>query len=110
MEMFGRFWLRVVLKLIIFEAVFVMGDSGKHLDSEMKELDNFIKHTVACRKVPGLAVSAVKNDKVVFSRGYGHSDIERGIKATEHTEFCVGSLTKAFTSTIIADVLSKHTK
>ena len=78
--------------------------------AELHELDQFIKHVVRCRHVPGLAISLVRGEDVLFSRGYGHADAERGVKATEHTKFCIGSLTKAFTTALIADILSKHKK
>lgn len=78
---------------------------------EFRELDKFIKHVVKCQNIVGLSLSLVKGNHCVFSRGYGHVSGEGpdwGEKATEHTEFCIGSLTKAFTSTILASVLSKQ--
>ncbi|KAL4230393.1 hypothetical protein ACF0H5_010775 [Mactra antiquata] len=108
MEACVRSWIVYSVKVFILMTIFGVGDSLAHVDSEIKELDKFIKRTVACRKVPGLAVAVVKDGEVILSRGYGHADIENNIKATEHTEFCVGSLTKAFTSTVIADILSSY--
>lgn len=78
---------------------------------ELRELDKFIKHAMKCNKVVGLSVSLVKGGNTIFSRGYGHVSGEGPDfkeRASEHSEFCIGSLTKAFTSTVIADVLSKQ--
>ena len=82
-------------------------NSGK---SALHEFDLFIKHTLKCRSIPSISISMVKDDRVIFSRGYGYADINAGIKATEHTKFSIGSLTKAFTTTLLADILSKHKK
>ncbi|KAH3781630.1 hypothetical protein DPMN_159530 [Dreissena polymorpha] len=76
--------------------------------SELDALNNFIETTVACNSIPGLSVALVRNDMTVLARGYGFDDIEGNRKSTADSAFCIGSLTKAFTSTVIADVLSRH--
>jgi CubicO group peptidase (beta-lactamase class C family) len=52
-------------------------------------------------KVPGLAVAAIKDDKVVFSRGYGFRDVESQLPVTPKTLFAIGSNSKSFTVTIL---------
>ena len=86
----------------------IHGDTD--LDSEIHALDKFIKATIKCRKIPALSLSLVREGHVIMSRGYGHVDIENEVKATEHSKFCIGSLTKAFTTTVIADILSKQNR
>lgn len=51
--------------------------------------------------VPGVAVGIVKNNKVIYAKGYGLSDIKRGLPVTENTLFGIGSCTKSFTATAI---------
>ena len=48
--------------------------------------------------LPGLSVSVFKDNEVVFSRGFGFRDIDKGLPATKHTIFGVGSITKSFTA------------
>lgn len=110
MEMICLGKFHYVLNWVLLEIVLIVLSDGNTLDNQLKGLDLFVKHTVKCRNIPGLALSLVKDGKVLFSRGYGFSDIAEGVKATEHTEFCIGSLTKAFTSAVLADVLSKEKK
>ena len=99
--------LKIVLHVISILS-FINGDT--ELDSEIHSLDKFIKTTIECRKIPALSISLVRDGHVIMSRGYGHKDIENEVKATEHSKFCIGSLTKAFTATVIADVLSKQNR
>ena len=51
--------------------------------------------------VPGMAVAVVKDDKVIFARGFGFANIAEETKVTPETIFAIGSSTKAFTATTI---------
>lgn len=48
--------------------------------------------------VPGAAVAIVKDDKVIFQKGFGQRDVERNLPATPDTLFAIGSCSKAFTA------------
>jgi len=105
------YYSMVVLRYSLL-VMLCMGISSS-TNNNMHKLDTFIKHSVKCNNIVGLSVSLVKGGETVFSRGYGHVSGEGKAmrdKATEHTEFCIGSLTKAFTSTVVASVLSKQNR
>ncbi len=51
--------------------------------------------------LPGLALAIVKDDRIVFARGFGLADIEHEVPVTPETLFAVGSTTKAFTATLV---------
>ena len=46
----------------------------------------------------GLAIAVVKDDSLVFARGYGVQDMRKKTPVNEHTRFAIGSTTKAMTS------------
>jgi CubicO group peptidase (beta-lactamase class C family) len=48
--------------------------------------------------VPGLAIAIVKDDKLIFARGFGMRDIGLGLPVTPTTLMPIGSATKAFTA------------
>lgn len=60
-------------------------------------LDRFVLEKVSETKLPGLSLAAVKDGRVIYSRGYGLRDIEYGKPATTETLYCIGSVTKSFT-------------
>jgi len=70
--------------------------------SELKEFDRFVKAGIDAWEVPGLAVSVVKDGKVVFSEVYGVRNTEIGEKVDPETLFAIGSTTKALTAYCIA--------
>ena len=53
-------------------------------------------------KIPGLAVSIVKNDSVVFAKGFGVRELGKPDLVDERTLFAIGSNTKSFTDTAAA--------
>jgi CubicO group peptidase (beta-lactamase class C family) len=60
--------------------------------------DRWVSQGVADWQVPGLAVAVVKDDSVVFSRGYGLQRRGGAARVDDHTRFAIGSTTKAMTA------------
>lgn len=65
-------------------------------------LDAYVGKAVADWKVPGLSIAIVRNDSVIFAKGYGVLAVGSPAPVNEHTLFEIGSDTKAFTATLVA--------
>lgn len=63
-----------------------------------KQIDSLVEKTLSTFNVPGIAVSVIKDGKVVHSKGYGLRSIQSDKKVDENTLFGVASNTKAFTA------------
>ena len=57
-------------------------------------------------KVPGLALAIVKDDSVIFSRGFGIRELGKPDPVDEHTMFAIASCSKAFTATLVGMLAS----
>jgi len=66
---------------------------------DLKGFAEQVTKLVSDWKVPGLAVSIVKDGKVIFAEGFGYRDVRQNLKVTPRTVFAIGSCTKAFTAT-----------
>ncbi len=64
--------------------------------------DAYAEKALADWKVPGMAVAIIKDDKVVFARGYGVRTLEEKGRVDERTIFGIASCTKTFTAACIA--------
>ncbi|HSR70543.1 MAG TPA: serine hydrolase domain-containing protein [Acidobacteriota bacterium] len=53
-------------------------------------------------RLPGLAVTVLRQGEPVFSQGLGYADLELKVKATPHTLFRIGSLSKLITVAALA--------
>jgi CubicO group peptidase (beta-lactamase class C family) len=64
-------------------------------------LDTFVEATMKLWDVPGAAVAVVKDQQVVYAKGFGVRHRERGGEVDADTLFAIGSNTKAFTATAL---------
>ena len=73
----------------------------KNAADPFAQLDTAFERVLKDRKAVGFAVAVVKNDKIIFSKGYGFRDLENKLPVTPNTLFAIGSCTKAFTSSLM---------
>lgn len=65
------------------------------------DFDATVARAMATFKVPGLAVAVVKNDSVIFAKGYGVRALGAPEPVTPNSLFAVGSTSKAFTVALL---------
>ncbi len=51
---------------------------------------------------PGCALGVVQDGELIYTRGYGTADLERGVPITPETVFYLGSVSKQFTAANVA--------
>lgn len=64
-------------------------------------LDAYIEQARAAWGVPGVAVAVVKDDSVVFAKGFGVREVGKPDAVDARTIFAIGSSTKAFTAAAV---------
>ena len=72
-----------------------------------KQIDELVEKTLTTFNVPGIAVSIVKDGKVIHSKGYGVKSILTNEKVNENTLFGIASNSKAFTTTAISMLIEE---
>ena len=61
----------------------------------------------ALLKIPGLSAAVVKEQKVIWQKGYGLADVENNVPATPRTPYRITSLTKTFASTLLMQLVEQ---
>ncbi len=56
-------------------------------------------------KIPGLSAAIVREQSVVWAKGFGLADVEKQIPATPETNYRIASLTKTFASTLLMQLV-----
>jgi CubicO group peptidase (beta-lactamase class C family) len=86
----------VLLLLLLF--ITPLSSRAQDQDSRLKEIDEYARQVMQDWKVPGFAMAIVKDDKVIFAKGYGVRKLGEPTPVDEHTLFAIASNSKAFTA------------
>ncbi|GGF35213.1 glycoside hydrolase family 3 N-terminal domain-containing protein [Echinicola rosea] len=62
-------------------------------------IDEVVNRAIRSKSTPGACVLVAKNGKVVFEKGYGHLDYEKGQTVTPETVYDLASITKVMATT-----------
>ncbi|SHJ87031.1 cyclic peptide transporter [Clostridium cavendishii DSM 21758] len=104
--------MRKINKLLVIFSVFISvmlsstfvfaGESNGAIDlltqDESIEIEKFIQENMDNGKIPGLSITIVKDDRTIYQKGFGYSDIKNKTPVTDKTLFELGSTSKAFTA------------
>ncbi|XP_076467996.1 uncharacterized protein LOC143298877 [Babylonia areolata] len=74
-----------------------------------REVEAVMEAVMQCKNVPGMAVAVVKGGER-WAGGFGVKDTVSGAAVDSGTLFGIGSLTKAFTSALLAMALQHHNR
>src|SRR5687768_4370912 len=69
-------------------------------------LEKYVADAVTSWKIPGLSIAVVRNDSVLYEKGFGVLAAGSSTPVNQHTLFEIGSCSKAFTATLVAMLVS----
>jgi CubicO group peptidase (beta-lactamase class C family) len=89
---------RITRSILPLAAVLLAIHPVKAQQGPLRGLDAYVEQAMRDWHVPGLALAVVKDDSVVYMRGFGTRTVGRDEPVDAHTSFAIASTTKAFTS------------
>src|SRR5687768_10299481 len=89
---------RLILLLFIFSAESAAAQQKK---TDLSKLEAYIENAREQFGIPGMAVAIVKDDSLVFAKGFGVRENGKTEKVDINTNFAIASLSKAFTATAV---------
>lgn len=103
----------ILIVAVAGQAIFVRATgarAAKHMDQtsdaeRIARLETLLESLRQELKIPAYSAAIVKDQKVLWARGFGYADVENKIPATEHTPYHLASLTKTFASTILMQLV-----
>ena len=95
-----------VIPLILCICLFSINSRGQTdpkepLSDAIAYMDAWLEAQQAYNHLPGISVGIVKDQQLIWSKGYGFSNVQKNIPATPATIYSICSITKLFTSIAI---------
>jgi CubicO group peptidase (beta-lactamase class C family) len=91
-----------IICVVVFSLVLCIQQSlGQQTTQKLQDFDDKIIQLMEDYKAVGLSVAVVKDNEVVYSKGFGYRDLENKLLADENTAFHIASMTKAFTAGLL---------
>ncbi|WP_205500353.1 serine hydrolase [Rufibacter psychrotolerans] len=94
---FGRTYRLLLLALLLWSTAL-----PSFAQVDFQKLDAYYQKAIKDWNVPGMAIAIVKNDSVVFAKGYGVRDAQKGGTVDANTLFGIASNSKAYTAAALA--------
>jgi CubicO group peptidase (beta-lactamase class C family) len=104
----------LILTLAVLGQALFVRPTGAHTNGQMDKpsesarlarLETMLDSLRQELKIPAYSAAIVRNQKVIWAKGFGYADVENKIPATEHTAYHLASLTKTFASTILMQLV-----
>ena len=73
-----------------------------------KKIDSVVIDKMNQYNIPGLSIGLVKNDSIIYTKGYGVRNIQKKDLVTENTIFHTASISKLFTAEAIMMLVEKN--
>ena len=71
------------------------------------EIDDFLLKKMQDKKIPGLQIAVIKNNKIIKIENYGIANLQDNIAVTDKTVFTINSITKSFVGVAIMQLVEK---
>ncbi len=98
----SNYFAQVTLLLLLLVAPRLLLAQTATMEARLKEIDEYAVRVGNAWPAPGFAIGIVKDDKVVFTKGYGVRELGKLPAVDENTLFAIASNTKAFTAAALA--------
>jgi CubicO group peptidase (beta-lactamase class C family) len=83
-------------------------ETGKEKDGERTaRFERQLEELREKLKIPGLSAAIVRENKVVWAKGFGYADLEKQTPAAPETNYRIASLTKTFASTVLMQLVEQ---
>ncbi len=86
----------------------VRGGAQQDLQLQYQVFERYLAPLAQEIGMPGLSAVIVHNNRIAWRRGYGFSDVENRVPATEDTPYPIGGVTQAITGVLTGVCVDRH--
>lgn len=96
-----------LLLLLVSLLVLPQAWAQQNSTATLQKLDTYYQKALKDWDVPGMAIAIVKNDSVIFAKGYGVLNNKTGGQVDANTVFGIASNSKAYTAAALATLVDQ---
>lgn len=78
---------------------------NENFKSAIDRAKHLVLDTMRAKDIPGLSITIAKNDTIVWTEGFGFSDLENKVPVKINSKFRIGSISKTLTAMAIGKLL-----
>lgn len=90
--------MKAICTAIIILVVLNPDVFSQNREKALNEIDRILEEFVKENLVPALTVAVSRGPEIIYSKAFGHSDLENNVKATPKTLIRIGSISKPITA------------
>lgn len=91
----------------VYGSSYTQGSEPAREQHDFEPVRNRILQAIARAGATGVAVAVAHRGRIVWEEGFGWANREAGVKATASTPFCLASITKPFTTTLLMTLVAE---
>lgn len=100
----------VLLVAIMFGLSFAAEEAPSSRDAQsIAQARKIVTELITAEQIPGFSIAVARGGKVVWSEGFGLSDVEQDVPSTPLTRFRLGSVSKVITAAGVARLVEDGT-
>jgi CubicO group peptidase (beta-lactamase class C family) len=92
---------------VLMLTLFIPTQAQELSKEKIKEVEQLITEKMSKDRIPGLSIAIALNGKVIWSNGYGFSDLENFVPVKSYTAFRTASIGKPLTATAVMQLVEK---
>src|SRR4051812_1568077 len=99
--------LRLIIAIVVLAPAAARAQAADPYPPSVERLQARIEREVTAKRLPALSIAIVDDQRVVWSRGFGHQDRDGKVPATAETVYRVGSVSKLFTDMAVMQLVEQ---
>ncbi len=98
-----------ILAMVAFCLMRPSQSFGQSVDRStlLDRIDTIVQEAMQRDQIVGASIGVMYKGELLVAKGYGYADLENEVKATEHTVYRIGSMTKQFTALAIVQLVER---
>jgi CubicO group peptidase (beta-lactamase class C family) len=93
--------------LAISSSAFAFSEKAERAEALLEGFDSVVEEALRSYSVPGMAIGVIVDGELVYAKGFGVCDLQRGEPVDAETIFPIGSCSKAFTAFLMGELVDQ---